>query len=119
MQDPSLKHITTLAMDPAGMPTSRAFNNVPLLFKTTMFIVGHFVVPVAKYFTQALNTPANAGRELVAMSVGPEYEGVRGYFVRLQRTESSAESQDEGKQGQVWAACEKWVRLAPSETVLK
>lgn len=99
------------------MPGSRAFDNVPFIFKTTMFIVGHFVFPIVKYFTQTLNTPTNAGKELVTMTMGPE--GTAGYFLRLQRKESSAESRDEGKQGQLWLVCEKWVELDPSETVLK
>jgi WW domain-containing oxidoreductase len=105
-------------MDPAGMPSSRAFSNVPLGFKAAMFIIGHSIAPVARYFTPRLNTPANAGRELVALSVGPEGEGVRGYFLRLQLKESSVQSQDEEKQKEVWADCEKWVMLDPSETVL-
>lgn len=82
-----------------------------------MFIAGHFILPVAKHFTPLLNTLANAGQELVTLSVGPE--GFAGYFVRLQQKESSAESRDELKQEQVWVACEKWVRLDPSEAVLK
>jgi WW domain-containing oxidoreductase len=119
IQDPSLSHITAFAMDPAGIPSSRAFNDVPRLFKASMFIIGHFILPVAQYFTQALNSPANAGQELAALAIGPKGEGVRGYFVRLQQKDSSEESRNESKQREVWAACEKWVKLKPSDTVLK
>lgn len=101
------------------MPASRAFGNVPFTFKATMYIFAHFVVPIIRPFQQGLNTPADAGQELLRLSMGPEGQGVRGYYVRLQPKESSMASLDEQRQEQVWAACVKWVRLDPSETVLK
>ena len=119
IQDPSLMHITAFAMDPGGMPSSRAFKDVPSVFKTTMFVVGHFILPVAQYFTKTLSSPATAGYELTTLAVGPEGEGIRGYFVRLEQKDSWVESRNESKQREVWAACEKWVALEASDTVLK
>lgn len=113
-----MKNITALAMDPGGIPNSRAFDNVPSLFKNVMYIAG-YLAPVAKHFVPVLTTPQDAGRNLVAMCLGPEHKGARGYYLKQKQKSSSAESHDEAMQERVWAACEKWSNFQRKETILK
>lgn len=84
-----------------------------------MYVVGHFVLPLAQYFTDALNTTKTSGRDLAMLSVDPKYRGIRGYFVCQKPTASALESQDEETQKKVWMACEKWSNFEQSETILK
>lgn len=84
-----------------------------------MYILGHFVLPVAQYFTDTVNTTNTSGRNLVMMSVGEKHNGERGYFLGQKSTASSLQSQDEEMQEKVWLACARWAKLEPSETVLE
>jgi hypothetical protein len=106
-------------MDPGGLPTSRAFDHAPTFFRVAMYITGHVVLPVAKYFTNAAKPIKDIAADLVALAVGPEHQGERGYFSWQKPTQSSKESQDEVKQEELWQACEKWANFESSETVLK
>lgn len=83
-----------------------------------MYILGHFVLPVAQYFTDAVNTTKTAGRNLVMMSVGKDHNGERGYYFGQKPRDSSIKSQDEEMQEKLWLACARWTKLEPSETVL-
>jgi WW domain-containing oxidoreductase len=101
------------------MPTSRCFKEAPLAFRAVMNILGHAVLPVAQYFTDAINTAKTSGRNLVVMSVGEKHIGERGYYLGQKPMASSLESQDEDMQEKIWLACEKWANFEPSETALK
>ena len=83
-----------------------------------MYILGHFVLPVAQYFTDTVNTTNTSGRNLVVMSVGERHNGERGYFLGQKPMASSVQSQDEEMQDKVWLACTRWAKLEPWETVL-
>ena len=113
-----MKGITAIAMDPGGIAASRAFRDAPFAFRIAMRIVG-YIVPVAEHFTSALRTTKSAAIDLVAMTVGPEANGKRGYFVGQKPVTSSEDSHDEGLREKVWKACEKWAKLEESETALK
>jgi WW domain-containing oxidoreductase len=101
------------------MPTSRAFDTAPLAFRATMYVVGHFLLPILKYFTTSIKTTKSSGLDLVTVSVDAEFKGARGYFLGRKSGTSSLESRDEVKQEELWVACEKWVKLDPLETALK
>jgi hypothetical protein len=87
-------------------------------FKVVMFIAGHLILPVAKYFTDAIRTTDAAGADVVSMAVGPAGKGVRGFFTGVKSAEALPETRDVVKQEKLWEACEKWVQLRPNETVL-
>ncbi|RDW83043.1 hypothetical protein BP5796_04534 [Coleophoma crateriformis] len=115
-KDPSLKGITAVAVNPGDMPTSRAFQHVPFAFRMVLKIAA-CLLPLFQYFT-SLTTTKSAAINLMAMSVGPDASGSRGYFEGQKPVQSSKDSQDKGLRERVWKACEKWCGLKQSETVL-
>jgi hypothetical protein len=106
-----------VAVNPGDMPQSRCFTDAPLVMKSAVSVLS-FVMPVAKHFMSKVITSEDASKNVVSLSMGPENEGARGYFEGLKQATSSSESQDEAKQAELWASCEKWANLAPSETTL-
>lgn len=119
LQNSELKNIVALAVDPGALPGSRALTrNTPRTLKVARLILANFVLPVAKYFTTAMRTLDAAGSNLSSLSVSPGGKGVRGYFIGQSAATPCAESRDEVKQEELWRACEKWVGLLPSETLV-
>ena len=106
-----MKRITATAMDPAGMPASRAFQYAPFFVRYTMYTVGTFVMPIAQYFTDKLKTTKASANDLVEMTVGPESCEKRGYFIGQKPAECSPISMDEVLQQKVWDACMRWAKL--------
>lgn len=83
-----------------------------------MMSILKFVLPLAQYFTDAVNTTKTSGQNLVILSVDPKYHGVRGYFLGQKPMTSSTDSRDEELQERMWKACEKWSQLTQSESLL-
>lgn len=77
------------------------------------------ILPIMKRLTGGLITLKDASKNVVALSIGFEGEGARGYFDGLKPSISSSESQDERIQGELWALCEKWAKIERLETVLQ
>jgi hypothetical protein len=79
-QDPVLNNITVTAMDPGGLVDSRAHKEQRLLAKT-IFSVLKLLLPVMKYVTSDLRSSSEAGRDLLELSIGPNFAGRRGYLL--------------------------------------
>jgi hypothetical protein len=77
-----------------------------------------FCMPVLKHFTNAFRPTADAARDLVAVSVEPEFQGKRGYYVGRKPGVSAEISRDAVVQDRLWTACRKWAELTPQETIL-
>jgi hypothetical protein len=80
--------------------------------------VVNVLMPVLKHLTSAVRTTADAGRDLVAVSVGSEFRGKRGYFVGLEEEAPAEVSKDVELQKRLWDACCGWTGLEEGETVL-
>jgi WW domain-containing oxidoreductase len=104
-------------MDPGGLPASRSQKDQR---KPIQLMMGALKVPmpVLKHFTSALRPTADAARDLVAVAVEPEFEGMRGYFIGLKPDVDAEISRDIEAQKRLWAACWKWTSLTPGETIL-
>ena len=61
---------------------------------------------------------ADAAKDLVAVTVEPEFQGKRGYFVGRKSEKDAEVSRDAEAQDKLWAACWRWTGLASRETVL-
>jgi WW domain-containing oxidoreductase len=83
-----------------------------------MMATANALMPVLKHFTTVMRSTSDAARDLVAVSVEPEFEGKRGYFVGREPDVDAEISRDIATQGKLWAACWKWASLTPGETVL-
>lgn len=59
-----------------------------------------------------------AARDLVEVSVGPAFQGKRGYYIGQKSSPSAAMSKDPEVQARLWEACWRWSSLKPEETVL-
>ena len=72
-----------------------------------------------EYLTAALRPTADLARDLVAVTVEPEFQGKRGYYVGRTAEVSAEISRDAAAQERLWAACWKWAGLCSKETVLQ
>jgi hypothetical protein len=84
-----------------------------------MRIIGH-ILPIIQYLASDMNlrTTKAAAIDLVAMAVGQEATGKRGYFMGQKQVTSSEDSHDEGLRERMWKACEKWAKVNQAETTL-
>ncbi|KAJ5570231.1 short chain dehydrogenase/reductase SDR [Penicillium hispanicum] len=115
--DPKLSKITALAMDPGGLPSSRAQAEQK---KSTrrLFAVMNFLMPLLKHLTTAFRTTEDAGRDLVAVSLDPKFQGEGGYYVCQKQASPTAISTDVEVQRGLWDSCCKWAGLSNEETML-
>lgn len=75
-------------------------------------------MPVLKHFTSVMRPTSDAARDLVAVSVEPEFQGKRGYFVGRKVDVDAEISRARDTQERLWTGCWKWTSLTPSDTVL-
>lgn len=104
-------------MDPGGIVDSRGHVEQKLLLRAIL-ATANVMMPVLRHFTKAARTSADSGRDLVALTVGPEFRGKRGYYVGTKAVQSSEGSLDEEAQWRVWEACWNWTGLTEGDTVL-
>ncbi|RAH53641.1 short chain dehydrogenase/reductase SDR [Aspergillus piperis CBS 112811] len=116
-EDDHLSGITALAMDPGGLPSSRAQAGQKRSARW-LFRVVEFLMPVLKYMTTMFRTLDDAGRDLVAVSVGDEFRGKLGYFVGTKEVAPAAISEDREAQEKLWENCWRWAGMRTEETVL-
>ena len=76
-------------------------------------------MPVLKYLTTAFRPTADSARDLVAVSVEPQFQGKKGYYVGREPEVSAEISRDAAVQKRLWTACWKWAGLSAEETVLQ
>ncbi|KAJ5762832.1 hypothetical protein N7533_001513 [Penicillium manginii] len=117
-QDTKLSQITVIAMDPGGLPSSRAQAGQK---KSTRAIMGtiNFLMPVLKYCTTVFRTTEDAGRDLATVSADPVFRGKRGYYVGLKTDSAAPISQDPDMQKKLWECCWRWAGLTSAETSLQ
>ncbi|KAL4899904.1 hypothetical protein BDW74DRAFT_188786 [Aspergillus multicolor] len=113
----NLSNITVTAMDPGGLVESRAQGEQKATVQR-LFAVVKFLMPVLKHLTTTLRTNKDAGRDLVALSLDPSFEGKRGYFVGQKRDTAAKVTGDGEVQKRLWEACWRWAGLGPDETIL-
>ncbi|GKZ26838.1 hypothetical protein AbraIFM66951_003569 [Aspergillus brasiliensis] len=115
--DAQLSGITALAMDPGGLPSSRAQagqkRSARLLFRVIQFLM-----PVLRYVTTMFRTIEDAGRDLVTVSVGAEVRGRGGYYLGTEKGAPAAISEDREAQERLWKYCWRWAGMKAEETVL-
>ncbi|KAF3394302.1 WW domain-containing oxidoreductase [Penicillium rolfsii] len=117
-RDPKLSNVTVMAMDPGGLPASRAQAEQKKSTKRIMSMI-NFLMPVLKHVTTAFRTIEDAGRELAIVSVDSTFNGKRGYFVGQREDDPAAISRDVEVQERLWAACWRWSGMKPEETILQ
>ncbi|KIA76020.1 hypothetical protein HK57_00637 [Aspergillus ustus] len=117
-QDPELSNITATAVDPGGLPESRGQVEQKRAVRVFMAIF-NLLMPVLKYLTTDFRTAKDSGRDLVAVSVAPEFQAKRGYYVGASKGEGAQISHDKETQRRLWDACWKWTGLSPAETALQ
>lgn len=81
--------------------------------------VANAMMPLLRHLTSAMRTAASAGGDLVALSVGVQFKGRKGYFVGKQEATPAKASCDLTVQKKLWAACWGWAGLLQGETVLE
>ncbi|KAL4739939.1 hypothetical protein BDV11DRAFT_214798 [Aspergillus similis] len=116
-QNPKLSTITATAMDPGGLVESRAQSGQKASVQR-VFAVLKLLMPVLKHITSTFRTNKDAGRDLLAVSLDPAFQGKRGYYVGQKREAAAPVTGDAAVQRRLWEACWQWAGLAPEETVL-
>ncbi|KAI8677851.1 hypothetical protein NCS55_00503200 [Fusarium keratoplasticum] len=115
--DPNLSGITVTAMDPGGIVDSRAHTAQKPVIRFVLSTISH-LLPLTKHITSSFRRSADAGKDLAELSVGKEFEGIRGYFLGVKREEEAPMTKEESKQRILWEACWRWAGLEEGETVL-
>ncbi|KAK7402891.1 hypothetical protein QQX98_011376 [Neonectria punicea] len=116
-QDPNLSGICVTVMDPGGLVDSRAHVHQKPAVRV-MFAVVNALLPLLRRFTTEVRRSVDSARDLVELSVGDRFKGVRGYYVGLKATESALVCKDAEKLSLLWDGCWRWAGLAEDETVL-
>jgi NAD(P)-dependent dehydrogenase (short-subunit alcohol dehydrogenase family) len=117
LQNPKLSAITATCMDPGGLVGSRAHSEQRGGIRRVFGII-NVMMPLLRHLTSAVRTTADAGRDLVALSVGAEFQGKRGYFLGKHEAPPARVSLDEEVQKRLWEACWEWAGVTKGETVL-
>ena len=104
-------------MDPGGLVSSSAHAEQKTAARLTFGVIG-MLMPILRHATSALRTDRDSARDLLALSVGAEFGGQRGYFVLQKPHEPAVVSADEGVQKRLWDACSGWAGMSEGETVL-
>ncbi|GLA31614.1 hypothetical protein ACMYSQ_003629 [Aspergillus niger] len=117
-EDDRLSGVTALAMDPGGLPSSRAQAGQKRSARW-LFKVAEFLMPVLRYMITMFRTIEDAGHDLVVVSVGAEFRGKRGYFVGVKKVAPAALSEDREAQEKLWGNCWRWAGMRTEETVLR
>lgn len=103
-------------MDPGGLPSSRA--QVEQKKSTRRLVaVMNFLMPVLKHLTTAFRTTEDAGRDLVAVSLDPKFQGKGGYYVGQKQASPAAVSTDVEVQRGLWNSCWKWAGLSNEDAI--
>ncbi|PYH47140.1 short chain dehydrogenase/reductase SDR [Aspergillus saccharolyticus JOP 1030-1] len=117
-EDDRLSRITVIAMDPGGLPSSRAQAQQKRSTRRIFSII-NFLMPVLKHVITMFRTAEDAGRDLAVVSVDASFRGTRGYFVGQTEDVPATVSTDPGVQEKLWNACWGWCGLTAEDTVLR
>ncbi|PVI01401.1 NAD(P)-binding protein [Periconia macrospinosa] len=119
-QDPELKNISVLTVDPGGLLDSRAFSqkDVPRLWSTIIRVVG-WMYPIIKYVLPQMRFTAAAAAELVGFALDPEHAGKCGYYEVGKLSASSVASQDEKLQVELWKKSIGWCGIEQRDSALR
>ncbi|KAL4752236.1 hypothetical protein BDW72DRAFT_192180 [Aspergillus terricola var. indicus] len=116
-QDPKLSTITATAMDPGGLVESRAQAGQKVSVQRISAVL-KLLMPVLKHITSTFRTNKDAGRDHLAVSLDPAFQGKRGYYVGQKQEAAASVTGDTAVQRRLWEACWQWAGFAPEETVL-
>lgn len=75
--------------------------------------------PLLKYLIPTLRNTQVASIDLREISIGEQFRGSSGYFIMLNKDESSPESQDEEKQLKLWRKSLEWIKITEDQTPLE
>lgn len=116
-QDPDLRNLAAVAMDPGGLAASRAQGEQKQSVRRVMAVL-NLLMPLLKHVTSTFRPAADAARDLVALSVGPAFRGARGYYVGRRQSPDAEVSRRPEAQIKLWEACWEWAGLSAGKTVL-
>ncbi|KAJ5484084.1 hypothetical protein N7539_005880 [Penicillium diatomitis] len=117
-ENPQYSKITVTAMDPGGLPDSRAQIEQKKSTQRIMNVI-KVLLPLLRHFTSTFRTIEDAGKDLAIVSVDPTFHGKRGYFVGVKDSEPAAISRDVQCQQRLWEACWRWSGMRGEDTCLK
>ncbi|KAH6844725.1 hypothetical protein B0I37DRAFT_433293 [Chaetomium sp. MPI-CAGE-AT-0009] len=117
LRDARLSSITVTCMDPGGLVGSRAHSEQKAGIRGAFGVIS-VMMPLLRHFTSSIRTTADSGRDLVALSVEPEFKGKRGYFVGQTGATSAEVSRNPEIQKKLWEACWTWAGMSGGETAL-
>lgn len=120
-QDPNLKNITAVAVNPGNLVDSRALrNHTPKSMSLMQTFVYKPLLPLLKLLVgPTLRTAAPAGADVAELALNDKYAGERGFCTLLDKDESSPESQDKQKQSSLWAQTLLWAKISSNNTELQ
>ncbi|KAM7204221.1 short-chain dehydrogenase [Naviculisporaceae sp. PSN 640] len=118
-KDPSLSHITAIAINPGNLVDSRATRTNTPAYMGLMTKALAPLLPIIRLKDQTARKAAAAGADVIDLALNKTSPGERGFFTMNKKDVSSPDSLDREKQERVWRSTLGWIRLGKGETVLK
>ncbi|KAI0023372.1 putative short-chain dehydrogenase [Xylariomycetidae sp. FL0641] len=120
-QNPRLRHITAVAVNPGGLGDSRVFaTNTPVRVRLLQrLVMVPFMGLINRLSDRTFRSAAAGAADVVRLAVGDAHPGERGYFTMLDPDESDPLTRDRDVQDRVWRKTLQWARITPDNTALK
>ncbi|KAI4225435.1 MAG: hypothetical protein L6R36_003919 [Xanthoria steineri] len=118
-EEPRLRDITVVAINPRTLSDSRALrtNCPPMLVFMSRFIFQP-LRPLIRFMDPTLRTLAEAGVDVVDLTVRAVHPQARGYFTWLKHDQSSPESMELRTQQMLWKKTLEWARITQENAAL-
>ncbi|KAL1863229.1 hypothetical protein Plec18170_000059 [Paecilomyces lecythidis] len=119
--DPTLRHITAIAVNPGNLGDSRALRvNTPAFFTfISLFILRPFLFILRHVLDPTMRTSREAAADIVEFATNTASPGERGYFTLLNKDVSSPDSLNEGNQQKLWRKTLEWARITKENSALQ
>ncbi|GAD94144.1 short-chain dehydrogenase [Paecilomyces variotii No. 5] len=102
--DPALRHVTAIAVNPGNLGDSRPLrvNTTMFIFFLSWFILRPFLFILRRVVDPTMRTSREAAADIVEFATNTASPGERGYFTLSKKDVSSPDSFDEEKQEKLW-----------------
>lgn len=118
-QNPKLKHITVVVVNPGNLSDSRALRvNTPAMLQYMSRLIIQPLRPLLRMMDPTMRTSADAAADIVRLARNDVHSGESGYFILLERSAPPPGSVDEQVAEQLWQASAKWTGVTATDSFL-
>lgn len=108
-----------MAVHPGSLSDSRALRvNTPFTVQLLSKLIEQPLRPLLRLVDPSVRTSSDAGTDVARLAINEASPNKRGHFMLLEKSESSPDSLDEGKQEAMWRKSVEWVGLMSEDILL-